>query len=221
MRTLLWEALNRRGSWHGCQNPLGERTIRTIVITGATGQLGRLVVATLLDQDLPAGQIVATGRDLAKVADLADRGVQVRQVDFLDRASLRRAFAGAGQVLLISGSEPGQRIQQQQNAITAVKDAGVGLIAHTSIANADHTSMPLAAEHQATEEALVASGVPFALLRNGWYLENCTDQLGTYVEHGDVSGPARRTVHGGPGGRRATRPSSRTATWALPAASCW
>lgn len=162
----------------------------TIVITGATGQLGRLVVETLLDQDVPAGQIVAAGRDLAKVADLADRGVQVRQIDFLDPASLRRAFAGAGKVLLISGSEPGLRIQQHQNAITAAKDAGVGLIAYTSIANADHTNMQLAAEHQATEEALVASGVPFALLRNGWYLENYTDQLGTYVEHGTVLGSA-------------------------------
>jgi NAD(P)H dehydrogenase (quinone) len=162
----------------------------TIVITGATGQLGRLVVEALLDHNVPAGQIVATGRNLAKVADLADRGVQVRQVDYSDPESLRQAFSGAEKVLLISGSEVGRRLEQHRNAIMAAKDAGVGLIAYTSIANAGSTGMQLAAEHKATEEALVASGVPFALLRNGWYLENYTDQLGTFLEHGAVLGSA-------------------------------
>lgn len=162
----------------------------TIVITGATGQLGRLVVEALLDSGVPAGQLVAAGRDLAKVADLAGRGVQVRQIDYQDPASLRRAFAGAGKVLLISGSDVGQRLEQHRNAIEAAKDAGVGLIAYTSIANADRTDMQLAAEHQATEEALSASGLPFTLLRNGWYLENYTDQLGSYLQHGAVAGSA-------------------------------
>lgn len=162
----------------------------TIVITGATGQLGRLVVEALLESGVPAGQLVAAGRDLAKVADLAGRGVQVRQIDYQDPASLRRAFAGAGKVLLISGSDVGQRLEQHRNAIEAAKDAGVGLIAYTSIANADRTDMQLAAEHQATEEALSASGLPFTLLRNGWYLENYTDQLGSYLQHGAVAGSA-------------------------------
>ena len=162
----------------------------TIVITGATGQLGRLVVEALLDQDVPAGQIVAAGRDLAKVADLAERGVQVRKVDYSDPESLRQAFSGAEKVLLISGSEVGQRLEQHRNAITAAKDAGVGLIAYTSIANAGSTGMQLAAEHEATEAALKESGLPFALLRNGWYLENYTDQLGSYVQHGAVLGSA-------------------------------
>ena len=162
----------------------------TIVVTGATGQLGRLVVEALLDQNVPAGQIVAAGRDLAKVADLADRGVQVRKVDYSDPESLRQAFSGAEKVLLISGSEVGQRLEQHRNAITAAKDAGVGLIAYTSIANAGGTGMQLAAEHEATESALQESGLPFALLRNGWYLENYTDQLDTYVQHGAVLGSA-------------------------------
>ena len=162
----------------------------TIVITGATGQLGRLVVEALLESGVPAGQIVAAGRDLGKVADLAGRGVQVRQIDYQDPASLRHAFAGAGKVLLISGSDVGQRLEQHRNAIEAAKDAGVGLIAYTSIANADRTDMQLAAEHQATEEALSASGLPYALLRNGWYLENYTDQLGSYLQHGAVLGSA-------------------------------
>ncbi len=162
----------------------------TIVITGATGQLGRLVIEALLDQSVPAGQIVAAGRDLAKVADLAEQGVRVRKVDYSDPESLRQAFSGAEKVLLISGSEVGQRLEQHRNAITAAKDAGVGLIAYTSIANAGSTGMQLAAEHEATEAALQESGLPFTLLRNGWYLENYTDQLGSYLQHGAVLGSA-------------------------------
>jgi len=162
----------------------------TIVITGATGQLGRLVVEALLDHGIPARDIVAAGRNLAKLADLAERGVQVRPIDYNDPASLRQAFAGAEKVLLISGSEAGQRIEQHQNAIDAAKEAGVELIAYTSIANADDTGMQLAAEHQATEKALHESGLPFTLLRNSWYLENYTEQLGTYLQHGAVLGSA-------------------------------
>jgi NAD(P)H dehydrogenase (quinone) len=162
----------------------------TIVITGATGQLGRLVVEALLDHAVPAAGIVAAGRNLAKLADLAERGFQVRPIDYNDPASLRQAFAGAEKVLLISGSEAGQRIAQHQNAIDAAKEAGVELIAYTSIANADDTGMQLAAEHQATEKALHESGLPFTLLRNSWYLENYTEQLGTYLQHGAVLGSA-------------------------------
>jgi NAD(P)H dehydrogenase (quinone) len=162
----------------------------TFVITGATGSLGRLVVEALLDQNVPAGQIVATGRDLAKIADLAERGVQVRPVDYNDPQSLRQAFKGAEKVLLISGSEVGQRIEQHRNAIKAAKEVGAALIAYTSVANADNTGMQLAAEHQATEEVLRASGVPFTLLRNGWYLENYTGQLAVHLQHGAVLGSA-------------------------------
>jgi NAD(P)H dehydrogenase (quinone) len=162
----------------------------TFVITGATGSLGRLVVEALLDQNVPAGQIVATGRDVAKIADLAERGVQVRPVDYNDPQSLRQAFKGAEKLLLISGSEVGQRIEQHRNAIDAAKEAGVALIAYTSVANADNTGMQLAAEHQATEEVLRASGVPFTLLRNGWYLENYTGQLAVHLQHGAVLGSA-------------------------------
>jgi NAD(P)H dehydrogenase (quinone) len=162
----------------------------TFVITGATGSLGRLVVEALLDQNVPAGQIVAAGRDLAKLADLAERGVQVRPVDYNDSQSLRQAFKGAEKVLLISGSEVGQRIEQHRNAINAAREAGVALIAYTSVANADNTGMQLAAEHQATEEVLRASGVPFTLLRNSWYLENYTGQLAVHLQHGAVLGSA-------------------------------
>lgn len=128
---------------------------------GATGQLGRLVVEALLDHNVPPAQIVAGGWDLAKFSDLADRGVHIRTIDYSDPASLRAAFAGAHKVLLISGSEVGQRLPQHRDAVAATKEAGVGLIAYISVANAGTTGMALAAEHQATEELLQESGVPF------------------------------------------------------------
>jgi NAD(P)H dehydrogenase (quinone) len=162
----------------------------TIVITGATGQLGRLVVEALLESGLPAEQIVAAGRTVDRIKDLGQRGVQVRTIDYSQPESLRQAFAGADKVLLVSGSEVGQRVEQHRNAIKAAKEAGVGLIGYTSIANADTTAMQLAAEHLATEEILRDSGVPFVLLRNGWYLENYTGQLPVQVQHGAVFGSA-------------------------------
>jgi NAD(P)H dehydrogenase (quinone) len=171
-------------------HPFKRRTTMTIVITGATGQLGRLVVEELLERHVPAGQIVAVGRNVARLADLADRGVQVRSIDFDDPDSLQHAFAGAEKVLLVSGTAAGQRVAQHRNVIAAAKAAGVGLVAYTSIANADRAEMKLAAEHQGTEAALQASGVPFTVLRNSWYLENYTGQFATYLEHGAVLGSA-------------------------------
>ena len=163
----------------------------TILVTGATGQLGRLVVESLLERNVPAGQIVAAGRNTAKLKELAGLGVQTRAIDFSDPVSLREAMAGVEKVLLVSGNEPGpQRLPQHLNAIEAAKDAGVKLLAYTSIANADTSTLALAADHQATEQALRDSGVPFTMLRNGWYLENYTDQLGSYLKHGSVFGSA-------------------------------
>jgi NAD(P)H dehydrogenase (quinone) len=162
----------------------------TIVVTGATGQLGRLVVEALLKRSFPAEEIVATGRDTSRLDDLADQGIRVRRADYSDPDSLDAAFAGADRVLLVSGSEVGQRVAQHQNVIDAATRAGVDLLAYTSIANADHTSLKLAVDHQETEKAIVGSGLSYALLRNSWYLENYTDQLSAYVEHGAVLGSA-------------------------------
>jgi NAD(P)H dehydrogenase (quinone) len=156
------------------------------VVTGATGQLGRLVVEALLSRGTPGKDIVATGRDLSRISDLGDRGVRLLAADFDDPASLREAFSGAEKLLLVSGSEVGRREVQHQNAIDAARDAGVGLIVYTSIANADRSGMALAAEHQFTEKALAESGVGYSLLRNAWYLENYTGQLATYLEYGVV-----------------------------------
>ena len=161
----------------------------SIVVTGATGHLGRLTVEALLARGVPAAEIVATGRAIEKIADLAERGVVVRRADLDDPASLREAFAGAEKLLLVSGSEPGRRIPQHANAIAAAEDAGVRLIAYTSIAHADTSSLALAQDHRGTEELLAGSAVPYALLRNSWYLENYTRQLPVYLEHG-ITGAA-------------------------------
>jgi NAD(P)H dehydrogenase (quinone) len=156
----------------------------SIVVTGATGHLGRLVVESLLDRGVPAGDVVATGRRVEALAELADRGVDVRGADYGDPSSLRAAFDGADRLLLVSGSEVGRRVEQHRNAITAAREAGVGLLAYTSITRADTSRMLLAGEHRATEQALAGSGVPHVLLRNSWYLENYTAQLPTYLAHG-------------------------------------
>jgi NAD(P)H dehydrogenase (quinone) len=161
----------------------------SIVVTGATGHLGRLVVESLLARGVPAGNIVATGRRVETLADVAERGVVVRSADYGDPASLRAAFAGAEKLLLVSGSEVGRRVAQHTNAIEAAKDAGVGLIAYTSILKADTSSLLLAEEHLAKEKALAGSGIAYVLLRNGWYIENYTGQLPVYLEHG-IAGAA-------------------------------
>ncbi|MBO1269249.1 SDR family oxidoreductase [Arthrobacter cavernae] len=162
----------------------------SIVITGATGQLGRHVVEALLQRNVPPAEIVAAGRSIEKLADFAARGVQVRTMDYSDAASVAQALEGASKVLLISGSEVGQRVDQHRTVIAAAAAAGVELIAYTSIANADTTGMKLAAEHQATEAILKDSGVPIAILRNGWYLENYTEQLQGTLAQGALAGSA-------------------------------
>jgi NAD(P)H dehydrogenase (quinone) len=161
-----------------------------LLITGATGQLGRLVVEQLLAAGVPAGDIVATGRATGKIKDLADRGVQVRAVDFGDPAAVRAAVAGADRVLLVSAMEPGGRVAQHRNVIDAAREAGTGLVAYTSIVNAEATTIRLAADHQATEKLLRDSGVPYVLLRNSWYYENYTARLPAFLAQGVVPGSA-------------------------------
>ncbi len=162
----------------------------SIVVTGATGHLGRHVVEALLERNVPAGDIVAAGRSIDKLADFAGQGVQVRAIDYSDPDSVSAALRGANRVLLISGSEVGQRVEQHRTVIEAAQAEGVELLAYTSMANADTTGMKLAAEHKATEDILRESGVPFVLLRNGWYLENYTDQLPGTLAQGALAGSA-------------------------------
>jgi NAD(P)H dehydrogenase (quinone) len=154
-----------------------------IATTGATGHLGRLVIAGLLEK-VPSKELVAIVRTPAKAADLAAKGVQVRRGDYGQPATLGAALQGVTTLLLVSSSEVGQRATQHQAVITAARAAGVRLIAYTSILHGERSKLALAAEHVATERALAASGVPFVLLRNGWYLENYTDNLGPALQHG-------------------------------------
>jgi NAD(P)H dehydrogenase (quinone) len=160
-----------------------------IVITGATGQLGQLVIADLLKK-IPATQIVAAVRDVAKAADLAALGVQLRHADYDVPATLDAAFHGARKVLLISSNAMGQRVAQHRNAIDAAVRAGVKLLAYTSVLHADTSKLGLAAEHRETEAVVRASGLPYTLLRNGWYMENYTAGLGGALEHGVLLGGA-------------------------------
>lgn len=162
----------------------------TILVTGANGQLGRLVVDALLRRGVPASDVVAGARRPDAIADLAEQGVVVRRVDYDDPATLKEAFTGVDRVLLVSSSEVGQRAAQHQNVIDAALDAGVELLAYTSLANAPTSTLLLAAEHQETEAHLAASGVPHVLLRNSWYIENWTAQLAVALEHGAVLGAA-------------------------------
>ncbi len=154
-----------------------------IAITGATGHLGRLVLAGLLEK-VPARELVAIVRTPSKAAEFTAKGVQVRQGDYAQPATLTAALQGVKTLLLISSSEVGQRATQHQAVIDAAKAAGVKLIAYTSILHGDASRLALAGEHIATEKALAASGIPFVLLRNGWYLENYTDHLATSLAHG-------------------------------------
>ena len=164
--------------------------IVSIVVTGATGQLGRHVLEALLERGVPAAEIVAAGRSVEKLADFAARGVHVQPMDYADAGSVAAALKGAKRVLLISGSEVGQRVDQHRTVIEAARAEGVELLAYTSIANADTTAMVLADEHKATEALLRESGVPFVLLRNGWYLENYTEQLPGTLAQGAIAGSA-------------------------------
>jgi NAD(P)H dehydrogenase (quinone) len=165
----------------------------TYAVTAASGKLGRLAVEALLAKGIPAGDVVAVVRTPAKVADLAARGVVVRAGDYADRASLDAAFVDVDRLLFVSGSEPGARIAQHTNVVEAAKAAGVARIAYTSILRADTSTSPLAPDHKATEELLSRAGVPFTVLRNSWYLENYTEQLGQYLAAGAVLG----STHGG------------------------
>ena len=160
-----------------------------IVVTGASGQLGRLVIHSLLKR-IPASQIVAAVRNPASVADLAQLGVQVRQADYNQPASLVSAFAGAHKLLLISSSEIGQRVAQHAAVITAAKQAGVELLAYTSLLHADSSPLGLAAEHQQTEQLIRDSGLAHVILRNGWYTENYLAAIPAALAHGVLLGSA-------------------------------
>ena len=161
----------------------------SIVVTAASGQLGRLTVEALLTRDVPASDIVATSRDVTRIKDLADRGVQVRRADFAEPDSLPAAFEGTDKLLLISTTTPSERVANHRRAIDAAVAAGVSLVAFTSMLHADTSTTILAHTHWATEEYL-SERIPHVMLRNGWYLENYTVQLPQVLQSGVLLGAA-------------------------------
>ena len=159
----------------------------TIAITGAAGQLGRLVVNNLKSRT-PSDDIVALVRTPGKAADL---GVTAREADYSKPETLARAFSGVTTLLLISSSEVGRRALQHRNVIEAAKNAGVRWIVYTSLLHAETSAIKaLSAEHLETEAALRASGVPYTILRNGWYTENYTASIPGAIAGGAFLGCA-------------------------------
>ena len=160
-----------------------------IAITGATGHLGQLTLTELL-KTVPASQLVAIVRNPAKAETLAQQGVVVRQAEYGDQAALTAALEGVDKLLLISSSEVGQRAVQHRNVIDAAKAAGVKFIAYTSLLHADRSPLGLHVEHVDTEQYLAVSGIPYSLLRNGWYSENYLASAPAALEHGVFIGSA-------------------------------
>src|SRR3954453_7892099 len=158
----------------------------TYAVTGATGHLGALAIEALLEKGVPAANVIAVVRDADRAAPLAARGVQVRTADYAQPDTLRTTLAGVDRLLLVSGNEVGKRTEQHGNVIDAAKEAGVELIAYTSVTRADTNPIPPAPEHKATEELLAASGVAHTLLRNNWYVENYTAPLVDHLDRGAI-----------------------------------
>lgn len=162
----------------------------SIVVTGASGHLGRLTIAHLLERGVPANEITATARAVDRLKDLAEKGVAVRAGDYTDPASLRAAFRGADRLLLVSGHPGPDRLSEHRNAIEAARAAGVSLLAYTSVVNAQTSGMIVAEDHAATEKLIADSGLAFVFLRNNWYHENYTARIPAFLQHGTVIGGA-------------------------------
>jgi NAD(P)H dehydrogenase (quinone) len=160
-----------------------------IVVTGASGQLGRLVIDGLLER-VPADQIAAVARQPESIKDLAELGVEIRQADYDDPNTLPAAVAGASKLLLISSNAVGKRAQQHQAVVEAAKNAGVGLLVYTSVLHAHVSPLIVAPDHKVTEETIIAAGLPYVFLRNGWYTENYEQPARSAVDTGMIIGSA-------------------------------
>lgn len=156
----------------------------TILITAASGQLGRLVLDSLLARGVEPGTIRAGARTPASLSSYAEKGVEVVHLDYSDPASAKAATVGVDRVLLISGSEVGQRVAQHGAVVDAAAANGVQRLVYTSVLKAATADFVLAPEHKATEELIAATGVPSTILRNGWYHENSERDLPAVRESG-------------------------------------
>ncbi|MEU3297482.1 SDR family oxidoreductase [Streptomyces longwoodensis] len=161
----------------------------SIVVTGATGHLGQLVIEGLLEK-VPAAEIVALARSEEKAGALAARGVQVRIADYDRPHTLAGAFNLGDKVLLISGTEVGKRVAQHQAVVDAARTAGVALLAYTSILHAPQADFMIGRDHQATEGSILTSGLPFVLLRNGFYTESYLSDFSAILRSGRIESNA-------------------------------
>ena len=162
----------------------------TYAVTGATGHLGRLAVDALLRRGVPARNVFALVRDTARADDLAALGVGIREADYDRPETLEPALEGIERLLLVSSPASENPVGQHTAVIRAAGAADVGFVVYTSILHADETENVLAPKHAETEDVLQGSGLPFAVTRNGWYLENYTGRLGEYLERGEIVGAA-------------------------------
>lgn len=160
-----------------------------IAITAASGNLGRLVLEDLLSRGVPADGIRAVVRDTTKLADFAERGVEVVAGDYTDPQGLAAALGGAEKLLLISSAGANdERIKHHLNALAAAKEAGVKHVVYTSIAQADSNPIAFSWVHKDTEAAIRESGLAYTILRNNWYFENALGAIGAALEHGAIIG---------------------------------
>lgn len=162
----------------------------SILITGATGHLGRLVISELLARGTAPGEIIAGARSPEKGADLADLGVRLVALDYSDRTSVDAAISEAESVLLISGSEPGARLEGHRNVIQSAAEAGVAKFVYTSAPKVSEIDWALGADHRATEAAIAESGIPAVILRDNWYTENYTADVLRADETGVITAAA-------------------------------
>jgi NAD(P)H dehydrogenase (quinone) len=162
----------------------------TILVTAAAGQLGRLVIDALLERGAAPADVVAAARDTAKLTEIASRGIRTVELDYARPETIARALDGVDSVLLISGTEFGERVAQHRNVIEAAAAAGVTKLAYTSAPKATETELVLAPEHAATEQAIAASGVPAVILRNNWYTENYAADVAAAATTGVIASAA-------------------------------
>lgn len=162
----------------------------SIVVFGATGNLGRLVVRDLLSRGVAAHDIRASGRSVGRLTEFADQGVEILAVDYEDPATIDSALDGAEKVLLISGSDLSKRAAQHRMVIDSVKRHGVGQLVYTSVLRATETTLAIGPDHVATEKHILESGLPYTLLRNGWYTENYAGSVLGAAQSGVILGSA-------------------------------
>ncbi|HET8780353.1 MAG TPA: SDR family oxidoreductase, partial [Agromyces sp.] len=162
----------------------------TILVTAASGQLGRLVIAALLARGAAPAEIVASARDTSKLTDVAARGIRTVELDYARPETIAPALDGVDTLLLISGSELGNRVAQHRNVIDAAKAAGVAKLVYTSAPQVSTADFVLAPEHKATEEAIAAAGIPAVIVRNNWYTENYAADVARSASTGVIASSA-------------------------------